>query len=67
MSPAASGYLKANPNGHDGSGSGILDFTTNQGMASLAVTGTSSNDAITISNVSNGATGVLIDNNGYFA
>jgi hypothetical protein len=68
LNEAASGYLKANPNGQSGNGSGILDFTTNQEMASLAITATANSpDSLIISNVSTGKTDVIIDNNGYFA
>jgi hypothetical protein len=65
--PSAVGYLKVNPSGHNGSGAGIVDFGAAQTIASLSVTGTASNDAIVISNVSAGATDVLLDNDGYFS
>jgi hypothetical protein len=72
LTPSAAGYLKANPLGQSGGGAGILDFTTNQEMASLALTATATTStnpksSLVISNVCAAATGILIDNNGYFA
>jgi hypothetical protein len=63
---AAAGSLKANPSGHNGNGAGILDFASGQIVAGLAITSTATSNAITIGNVSAGATNVIIDSDGYF-
>jgi hypothetical protein len=66
VTPAASGYVKVNPSGHNGTGAGIVNFAASQTLADLAITGTASNDAIVLGNVSGGATDVILDNDGYF-